>query len=132
MHVQLSATIGLIDRPYDPAQGDVLIGGVSIKKPNIGTLRQHIGIITQEPVLFSTISIAHRLSTVRNCNEIYVGRKGAVSESSTYDGLVMSGGEYAAMVRAQELHRTVRIAEQGAEDDDEEYVDELIAKELRE
>ncbi|KAJ2033739.1 hypothetical protein H4S03_005449, partial [Coemansia sp. S3946] len=129
--VQLSATIGLIDRPYDPAQGDVLIGGVSIKKPNIGTLRQHIGIITQEPVLFSTISIAHRLSTVRNCNEIYVGRKGAVSESSTYDGLVMSGGEYAAMVRAQELHRTVRIAEQGAEDDDEEYAIDLKATTTR-
>ncbi|KAJ2572927.1 hypothetical protein GGH95_004084, partial [Coemansia sp. RSA 1836] len=44
----------------------------------------------------------------------------------------MSGGEYAAMVHAQELRQAVRIAEQGAEDDEDEDVDELIAKELRE
>ncbi|KAJ2013471.1 ATP-binding cassette, sub B (MDR TAP), member, partial [Coemansia sp. S680] len=133
MHfVQLSTTIGLIERPNDPVQGDVLIGDVSIKKSNIGTLKQRIGVITQEPVLFSTISIAHRLNTVRNCDQIYVGREGVVSKSGTHDELVMSGGEYAAMVRAQELRQAVRIAEQGAEDDDEEDVDELIGKELRE
>ncbi|KAJ2358679.1 hypothetical protein IWW50_002221 [Coemansia erecta] len=49
-----STTIGLIERFYDPAQGDVLIDGVNIKDYNIGSLRHRIGIVTQEPVLFST------------------------------------------------------------------------------
>ncbi|KAJ2910771.1 hypothetical protein GGI21_000537, partial [Coemansia aciculifera] len=39
-----STTIGLIERFYDPAQGDVLIDGVNIKELNIGSLRQRIGI----------------------------------------------------------------------------------------
>ncbi|KAJ2744007.1 hypothetical protein GGI20_003307 [Coemansia sp. BCRC 34301] len=240
-----STTIGLIERFYDPAQGDVLIDGVNIKELNIGSLRQRIGIVTQEPVLFSTsimqnirwgavdpetspptddevieaakaanahqfisqlpsgydtlvgeggallsggqkqriaiaraiirnpdvllldeatsaldtaserlvqdaldrlsanrttISIAHRLSTIRNCDQIYVVREGVVSESGTHDELVMSGGEYAVMVRAQELRQAVRVAEQGAEEeaseaaegDEEEDVGALLAKELRE
>ncbi|KAJ2750878.1 hypothetical protein GGI19_004843 [Coemansia pectinata] len=238
-----STTIGLIERFYDPAQGDVLIDGVNIKELNIGTLRQRIGIVTQEPVLFSTsimqnikwgavdpenspptddevfeaakaanahqfisqlpngydtlvgeggallsggqkqriaiaraiirnpdvllldeatsaldtaserlvqdaldrlsanrttISIAHRLSTIRNCDQIYVVREGVVSENGTHDELVISGGEYAAMVRAQELRQAVRSEVDskseatGAEAEDEGDVDELIAKELRE
>ncbi|KAJ1935433.1 hypothetical protein EC988_008487, partial [Linderina pennispora] len=49
-----STTIGLIERFYDPAQGEVLIDGVNIKEFNIGSLRHRIGIVTQEPVLFST------------------------------------------------------------------------------
>ncbi|KAJ2719942.1 hypothetical protein GGI07_004907, partial [Coemansia sp. Benny D115] len=49
-----STTIGLIERFYDPAQGDVSIDGVNIKDYNIGSLRHRIGIVTQEPVLFST------------------------------------------------------------------------------
>ncbi|KAJ2371520.1 hypothetical protein GGI05_007805, partial [Coemansia sp. RSA 2603] len=49
-----STTIGLIERFYDPAEGDVIIDGVNIKEYNIGSLRHRIGIVTQEPVLFST------------------------------------------------------------------------------
>ncbi|KAJ2847746.1 Multidrug resistance protein 1, partial [Coemansia brasiliensis] len=49
-----STTIGLIERFYDPAEGDVLVDGVNIKEYNIGSLRHRIGIVTQEPVLFST------------------------------------------------------------------------------
>ncbi|KAJ1887790.1 hypothetical protein LPJ66_008927, partial [Kickxella alabastrina] len=49
-----STTVGLIERFYDPAQGDVIIDGVNIKEYNIGSLRHRIGIVTQEPALFST------------------------------------------------------------------------------
>ncbi|KAJ2890830.1 hypothetical protein GGI21_006037, partial [Coemansia aciculifera] len=82
----------------------------------------------------TTISIAHRLSTIRNCDQIYVVREGVVSESGTHDELVVSGGEYASMVRAQELRQAVRTVDQDAKgaDEDEGDVDELIAKELRE
>lgn len=49
-----STTIGLIERFYDPHEGKVLIDGMDIKDYNIGALRQRIGIVTQEPVLFSS------------------------------------------------------------------------------
>ncbi|KAJ1905240.1 hypothetical protein LPJ81_002034 [Coemansia sp. IMI 209127] len=232
-----STTIGLIERFYDPEGGSVLIDGVDIKEYNIGSLRHRFGIVTQEPVLFSTsikqnitwgamdpennpptdeeiidaakaanahdfisqlpngydtlvgeggallsggqkqriaiaraivrnpdvllldeatsaldtaserlvqdaldklsadrttISIAHRLSTIRNCDQIYVVRDGVISENGTHDELVHKNGEYAAMVRAQELRQAVQIAEQGSADDGEQDVSELIAKELKE
>ncbi|KAJ1949597.1 hypothetical protein FBU59_001072, partial [Linderina macrospora] len=232
-----STTIGLIERFYDPAQGDVLIDGVNIKEYNIGSLRHRIGIVTQEPVLFSTsiyqnivwgavdpegnppskedvieackaanahqfidmlpnkyetlvgeggallsggqkqriaiaraiirnpdillldeatsaldtaserlvqdaldklsadrttISIAHRLSTIRNCDQIYVVREGIISENGTHDELVMAKGEYAAMVKAQELRQAVRANAEVEEPVAEENVDALIAKELKE
>ncbi|KAJ1860847.1 hypothetical protein LPJ57_006613, partial [Coemansia sp. RSA 486] len=240
-----STTIGLIERFYDPAEGDVIVDGTNIKEYNIGSLRHRIGIVTQEPVLFSTtimqnikwgaidpennpptddevieaakaanahpfisqlpngyntlvgeggallsggqkqriaiaraiirnpdvllldeatsaldtaserlvqdaldklsvdrttISIAHRLSTIRNCDQIYVVREGIVSENGTHDELVVRGGEYAAMVRAQELRQTVRAQTDGGDsssgsdagDNEEGDVDELIAKELKE
>ncbi|KAJ1990359.1 hypothetical protein GGI25_006089 [Coemansia spiralis] len=247
-----STTIGLIERFYDPASGDVLIDGIDIKDYNIGSLRQRIGIVSQEPVLFSTsimqnikwgaidpennpptdeevmeaakaanahdfisqlpngyntlvgeggallsggqkqriaiaraivrnpdvllldeatsaldtaserlvqdaldrlavdrttISIAHRLSTIRNCDQIYVVREGVVSENGTHNELVNRGGEYAAMVHAQELRQVVRNKLEGSEgesgessedefgvsnDNEEGDVNELIAKELKE
>ncbi|KAJ2557440.1 hypothetical protein EV175_001345 [Coemansia sp. RSA 1933] len=239
-----STMIGLIERFYDPESGDVIIDGTNIKELNIGSLRQRIGIVTQEPVLFSTsikqniqwgaidpensppsdedvieaakaanahdfisqlpngyetlvgeggallsggqkqriaiaraivrnpdillldeatsaldtaserlvqdaldrlsvdrttISIAHRLSTIRNCDQIYVVREGVVSENGTHDNLVHKNGEYAAMVRGQELRQAVRNKledgdESGSpgEEDEEGDVNELIAKELKE
>ena len=38
---------------YDPDDGRVLIDGKDIKTLNVGWLRSHIGIVSQEPVLFT-------------------------------------------------------------------------------
>jgi len=48
-----STTIQLIQRFYDPDQGTVLLDGKDIKTLNVGWLRSHIGIVSQEPVLFT-------------------------------------------------------------------------------
>ncbi len=45
----------------------------------------------------TTIVIAHRLSTVRNADRIYVLAGGAVAEEGTHDHLVAAGGIYAAL-----------------------------------
>eukprot|EP00276_Gloeochaete_wittrockiana_P002429 CAMPEP_0184673828 /NCGR_PEP_ID=MMETSP0308-20130426/86896_1 /TAXON_ID=38269 /ORGANISM="Gloeochaete witrockiana, Strain SAG 46.84" /LENGTH=1361 /DNA_ID=CAMNT_0027121357 /DNA_START=2897 /DNA_END=6982 /DNA_ORIENTATION=- len=51
----------------------------------------------------TSISIAHRLSTVRNCDRIFVIDKGVVIESGSHQELIEQGGKYAALVKMQEV-----------------------------
>ena len=50
----------------------------------------------------TTITVAHRLMTVRHCDRIYVLHHGAVVESGNHDDLMQHGGIYAAMARLQD------------------------------
>ena len=51
----------------------------------------------------TVILIAHRLSTVRNSDAIYVLREGRVVEEGTYDSLYNLNGEFTQMVSRQSL-----------------------------
>jgi ABC-type multidrug transport system fused ATPase/permease subunit len=48
-----STTIQLIQRFYDPDEGRVLLDGKDIKTLNVAWLRSQIGVVSQEPVLFT-------------------------------------------------------------------------------
>ncbi|KAK2967865.1 hypothetical protein RJ640_029859 [Escallonia rubra] len=48
-----STIIGLIERFYDPFRGIVKIDGLDIRSYNLRSLRKHIGLVSQEPTLFS-------------------------------------------------------------------------------
>ncbi len=56
----------------------------------------------------TTIVIAHRLSTVRNADSIYVLEQGQVIETGTHEELVGSDGLYAALWRVQMGERLLR------------------------
>ncbi|CAK4514418.1 unnamed protein product [Aphanomyces euteiches] len=47
-----STAINLIERFYDPNAGAVFLDGVDLKTINVQSLRNHISIVSQEPVLF--------------------------------------------------------------------------------
>ncbi|XP_015603415.1 multidrug resistance protein homolog 49 isoform X2 [Cephus cinctus] len=49
-----STCLQLIQRLYDPLQGQVHLDGVDIAKLNVQWLRSYIGVVGQEPVLFDT------------------------------------------------------------------------------
>lgn len=48
-----STVISLIERFYDPQAGEVLIDGVNLKEFQLQWIRKKIGLVSQEPVLFT-------------------------------------------------------------------------------
>ncbi len=48
-----STLVDLVARFYDPTEGAVLVDGVSLLDYNIESLRKHMGIVTQESILFN-------------------------------------------------------------------------------
>jgi ATP-binding cassette subfamily B (MDR/TAP) protein 1 len=49
-----STIISLVERFYDPLAGSVCLDGVDIRELNVKWLRSQIGLVSQEPTLFST------------------------------------------------------------------------------
>ena len=67
------STIGkLVSRFYDPKNGTVLIDGVDAKSLNVNQLRENIGLVSQEPLLFDTTirqNIAYGLKDYDNVTD---------------------------------------------------------------
>ena len=55
-----STLVSLLERFYDPMGGHVTLEGTDVRSFNLNWLRQQIGIVPQEPVLFD-ISIAENI-----------------------------------------------------------------------
>ena len=49
-----STTVNLIERLYEPENGEVLVDGVNVNKYDLNFLRSFIGYVQQEPVLFNS------------------------------------------------------------------------------
>lgn len=59
-----STIISLVERFYDPLSGVVRLDGINVKELNVKWLRSQIGLVSQEPILFSTTikgNVAHGL-----------------------------------------------------------------------
>ncbi|KAJ1949983.1 hypothetical protein FBU59_000895, partial [Linderina macrospora] len=55
----------------------------------------------------TTITVAHRLSTIMDSDVIYVVSKGRVLESGNHEELIELGGAYAKLVEAQQLRQSI-------------------------
>ena len=55
----------------------------------------------------TTIAVAHRLSTIRNADRIFVFADGKILEEGTHEQLLQLRGQYYEMCLAQSLDRTV-------------------------
>ncbi|KAH6763335.1 P-glycoprotein 9 [Perilla frutescens var. hirtella] len=49
-----STVISLLERFYDPEAGQILIDGVNLKNLKLKWMRQNMGLVSQEPILFAT------------------------------------------------------------------------------
>ncbi|KAK5966358.1 ABC transporter [Trichostrongylus colubriformis] len=54
----------------------------------------------------TSVTIAHRLSTVKDVDRIYYIENGAVVEYGTHEELINADGKYAVLVKAQQLDKT--------------------------
>ena len=80
-----STTVNLIERLYDPVEGQILIDGIDIKEFNIEYLRNLIGYVQQEPVLFN--------KSIRD--NLIFGREKVIEELGNIDELMEKACEEA-------------------------------------
>jgi len=86
-----STIVSLLPRFYDPSGGRVLIDGIDVRKMTLHSLRSHIGMVLQDPFLFS--------ATIRE--NIAYGIEGATDE------------EIVAAARAANAHDFIMQTEHG-------------------
>lgn len=69
--VLVSPVIALIERFYDPIEGEILLDGYKIRRLQLKWLRSQLVLVNQEPVLFAT--------TIKE--NILFGKEGATIDS---------------------------------------------------
>ncbi|KAM5255812.1 ATP-dependent translocase ABCB1 [Ctenodactylus gundi] len=118
-----STTVQLLQRLYDPTEGVVSIDGQDIRTINVRYLREIIGVVSQEPVLFAT-TIAENIRYGREDVTIEEIER-AVKEANAYDfimklphkfdtlvgerGAQLSGGQKQRIAIARALVRSPKI-----------------------
>ncbi|NXU20405.1 MDR1 protein, partial [Pardalotus punctatus] len=91
-----STTVQLIQRFYDPKEGTVTIDGQDIKTLNVRYLREVIGVVNQEPVLFAT-TIAENIRYGREDVTMEEIEK-ATKEANAYDFIMKLPNKFETMV----------------------------------
>ncbi|KAB1275908.1 Phosphatidylcholine translocator ABCB4 [Camelus dromedarius] len=118
-----STTVQLVQRLYDPDEGMITIDGQDIRTFNVRYLREIIGVVSQEPVLFST-TIAENIRYGRG-NVTMDEIMKAVKEANAYEfimklpqkfdtlvgerGAQLSGGQKQRIAIARALVRNPKI-----------------------
>lgn len=118
-----SSFISLIPRLYDVTEGQVLIGGVDVRNLSLSELRNHIGIVLQESILFSgtieeNLKFGNQRADLRLMEQAVRDAQAydfIASEQNSYQGIVeqrgknLSGGQKQRLSIARTLIRNPKI-----------------------
>jgi ATP-binding cassette, subfamily B, bacterial MsbA len=102
-----STLADLVPRFHDVSSGEILVDGINIKEYSINSLRQLMGIVTQEPILFND-SIANNIALskpeattaeieaaakIANAHDFIASKEHGYDENIGDRGSKLSGGE---------------------------------------
>ncbi len=121
-----SALMDLVPRTFDPQRGEVLLDGIAVRTLSLHTLREEIGAVPQESLLFSeTIgaNVGYGLSGAEPMRERAIAEAVAIAQLTTTidalpDGLAtklgerginLSGGQKQRTAMARALARKPRV-----------------------
>ncbi|KAK1276491.1 ABC transporter B family member 9 [Acorus gramineus] len=118
-----STVISLVERFYDPHAGQVLIDGINLKKFQLKWIREKIGLVSQEPILFTTTikeNIAYgkegaTLEEIRRATELANAAKFIDKMPNGLDTLVgehgtqLSGGQKQRIAIARAILKNPKI-----------------------
>jgi subfamily B ATP-binding cassette protein MsbA len=96
-----STLADLVPRFYDPTEGEVLIDGKSLKDYNLESIRQHLGVVTQESILFN--------DTIYN--NIAFGKEGVSEEAVMEAARIANAHEF--ILQTEKGYQTL-IGERGS------------------
>uniref|UniRef100_A0A803SP78 ABC-type xenobiotic transporter n=1 Tax=Anolis carolinensis TaxID=28377 RepID=A0A803SP78_ANOCA len=118
-----STTIQLLQRFYDPAEGQIIIDGHDIRTLNLKWMRENIGIVSQEPILFATTIAGNIRYGREDITDAEIEQ--AAKEANAYDfisklpdkfntmvgerGAQLSGGQKQRIAIARALARNPKI-----------------------
>lgn len=102
-----STLADLVPRFHDVTEGEILVDGVNIKEYSIKSLRQLMGIVTQEPILFndtiaSNIALSkpnasaaeiENAAIIANAQQFIIQKENGFEENIGERGSKLSGGE---------------------------------------
>eukprot|EP01133_Synstelium_polycarpum_P018363 gene18363-21975_t len=118
-----SSAIALLERFYDPSSGSIFLDGIDIKDINVRCLRQNIGLVSQEPVLFG-VSIADNIrygnenasmediieaSKTANAHDFISALPEGYNTQVGEKGVQMSGGQKQRIAIARAMIKNPRI-----------------------
>ena len=91
-----SSFVNLIPRLYDATEGEILIGGVNIKDISIRQLRENIGIVLQENILFGGTIERNLKFGNENANEEDINS--SAIDAQAYEFIMNKDGKYQSEV----------------------------------
>ncbi|KAH7667797.1 Xenobiotic-transporting ATPase protein [Dioscorea alata] len=98
-----STIISLIERFYDPVAGQVLLDGRDLKLFNLRWLRSHMGLVPQEPVIFSTTIRENIIYARHNATEAEVKEAARIANAHHFISNLPHGYDTHVGMRGVEL-----------------------------
>ncbi|KAK9684161.1 hypothetical protein RND81_10G190600 [Saponaria officinalis] len=98
-----STIISLIQRFYDPVAGQIFLDGRDLKQFNLRWLRSHLGLVQQEPVIFSTTIRENIIYARHNASEAEMKEAARIANAHHFISSLPHGYDTHVGVRGVDL-----------------------------